>query len=60
MQERAGMAGFIRARFGVYNPGNPDNIIEVEGLVDAGVLYTVISRPILDELGIKPLEKEKV
>ncbi|QOJ79740.1 aspartyl protease [Infirmifilum lucidum] len=51
--------GFIRVRFGVYNPVNPGDVVEVEGLVDTGVIYTVVPRSVLDKLGVKPLERRR-
>ncbi|WP_225876104.1 hypothetical protein [Infirmifilum lucidum] len=53
------MMGFIRVRFGVYNPVNPGDVVEVEGLVDTGVIYTVVPRSVLDKLGVKPLERRR-
>ena len=51
--------GFIKVRVGVYNPQTPENVVEVEGVVDTGAVYTVVRRDILESLGIKPLERRR-
>lgn len=44
---------FIRVRAGIFNPTVPDKVIEVDGIIDAGAIYTVIRRGIPKELDIK-------
>jgi len=51
--------GFLRVRVGLYNPMIPDKVIEVDALVDTGVIYSVVRRDILEQLGVKPLERRK-
>ncbi|MEM2926008.1 MAG: aspartyl protease [Candidatus Bathyarchaeia archaeon] len=51
--------GFIKVRFGVFNPRSPDKTLEVEGIVDTGAIYSVIPRKSLTDLGIKPLERRR-
>lgn len=43
----------------ISNPGNATKARELELLVDSGAVYSVISAPILRELGIKPEEERK-
>lgn len=47
--------GFIKVKFGVFNPLSPIKIAEVGGMVDTGAVYSVIHRRRLGELGIKPI-----
>lgn len=51
--------GFIRVKFGVFNPRSPTKITEVEGIVDTGAIYSVISKRRLEELDIKPIERRR-
>ncbi len=51
--------GFIRVRFGVFNPLNRDKVVELEGVVDTGAIYSVIPRKVLEELGIRPIERRR-
>jgi len=51
--------GFVRVKFGVYNPLSPEKVVEVEGIVDTGAVYSVIPRSILEELGVRPLERRR-
>ncbi|WP_274379607.1 hypothetical protein [Vulcanisaeta thermophila] len=30
--------GYVRVKVGIYNPGNPERVIEVDGLVDTGAV----------------------
>ncbi len=51
--------GFVRVRVGVFNPSDPGRVVEVEGVVDAGAVYTVIRRDILEGLGLRPLGRRR-
>ncbi|MCD6470854.1 aspartyl protease [Candidatus Bathyarchaeota archaeon] len=51
--------GVIKVKFGIFNPLVPRGSVEVEGVVDAGAMYSVIPRKILEELEVKPLERRK-
>ncbi len=51
--------GFIKVKFGVFNPHSPTRIIELEGIVDTGAVYSVIPRRRLEELDIEPIERRK-
>jgi len=51
--------GFIKVKFGVFNPLSPTKITEVEGIVDTGAIYSVIPRGRLEELGVKPIERRR-
>jgi clan AA aspartic protease len=37
----------------------PQHLIELEGIVDTGAIYSVVPRRILEELGIKPVERRR-
>jgi len=50
--------GLVKVRFGLFNPLAPKEPVEMDGVVDTGAVYSVIPRRILEELGVKPLEKE--
>jgi hypothetical protein len=43
---------FLKLRTGLYNPEKPEKIIEVEGIVDTGTIYSVVRRDILEQLGV--------
>ena len=51
--------GFVKVRAGVFNPEVPDKVIEVDGIVDTGAIYSVIRRDILEELGVKPSRRRR-
>lgn len=51
--------GLVKVRFGLFNPLAPKEPVEVDGVVDAGAVYSVIPRRILEELGVKPLERRR-
>ena len=51
--------GITTVRVKVHNPAMPEKCKEVEVPVDTGAVYTVVKGEILQELGIKPLEKRK-
>jgi predicted aspartyl protease len=51
--------GFVRVRAGLYNPLQPEKVIEVDAIVDTGVVYSVVGRDILEKLGVKPLRRRK-
>ncbi len=46
-------------RAGLYNPEKPEKVIEVEAIVDTGAIYSVIRRDILEQLGVKPVERRR-
>jgi clan AA aspartic protease len=43
----------------VGNPSNPEVTEKVDFLVDSGAVYSVVSAPTLEKLGIKPLAEEE-
>jgi aspartyl protease family protein len=51
--------GFIRIKLGIFNPMTPQHLIEQEGIVDTGAIYSVVPRRILEELGVKPVERRR-
>ena len=51
--------GFIKVRFGVFNPLKPDRVLELEGVVDTGAIYTVLPTNLMKELGVKPISKRR-
>ncbi len=42
----------------VGNLATPDQTVAVEFIVDSGAVYSVVPRPILDQLGIQPIASE--
>jgi aspartyl protease family protein len=50
---------FLKLRVGLYNPEKPEKVIEVEGIVDTGAIYSVVRRDILEQLGVKPVERRR-
>jgi predicted aspartyl protease len=50
---------FLKAKVGLYNPAQPDRVIEVEALVDTGAVYSVVRRGVLEQLRIRPLERRR-
>ena len=51
--------GFVKVKVGVFNPADPSRVLEIEGIVDTGAVYTVIRRNILESLGLKPLGRRR-
>ena len=51
--------GFVRVRLGIYNPSAPERVVELEGIVDTGAIYSVIPRSVLEELGVRPIERRR-
>jgi len=50
---------FVRVRLGIYNPSAPERVVELEGIVDTGAIYSVIPRSVLEELGVRPIERRR-
>ncbi len=46
--------GLTTVKAFVANPVNPDRRVSVEFLVDSGAMYTLVSREVLQDLGIEP------
>ena len=42
----------------VGNPANPEVTEKLEFLIDSGAIYSVVPRPVLDKLGIRPLTEQ--
>ena len=51
--------GFVKVKFGVFNPTVPTEAVELDGVVDTGAMYSVIPRSLLEKLKIKLLERGK-
>jgi len=51
--------GFVKVKFGIFNPLAPKETVELDGVIDTGAMYSVIPRSQLEKLKIKPLEKRK-
>jgi len=49
--------GFVKVKFRIYNPADRSKFVDVEGVVDTGAIYTVISRSYLESIDLKPVEK---
>ena len=43
--------GFVKVRVGLYNPLQPEKVIEVDAVVDTGAIYSVVRRDFLEKLG---------
>ena len=43
----------------VGNPSTPDVTERIEFLIDSGAIYSVVSTPVLERLGIKPLAEQE-
>ena len=51
--------GIVKVRFKVYNPADMSRYVEVDGIVDTGAVYSVISSSLLNSIGVKPLERRR-
>lgn len=51
--------GFVKVKFGAFNPLDPSEAVELDGVVDTGAMYSIIPRRLLEELRVKPLERKK-
>jgi clan AA aspartic protease len=51
--------GFVKVKVGLYNPLQPEKVIEVDAIVDTGAVYSVVRRDFLEKLGIKPLGRRR-
>jgi aspartyl protease family protein len=49
----------LNLRAGLYNPEEPERVVEVEAIVDTGAIYSVVRRDILEQLGVKPVERRR-
>jgi aspartyl protease family protein len=49
----------LKLRAGLYNPEEPERVVEVEAIVDTGAIYSVVRRDILEQLGVKPVERRR-
>jgi predicted aspartyl protease len=43
----------------VGNPSDPDNTRALEFLIDSGVIYSVVPRAVLEDLGIRPIARQE-
>jgi predicted aspartyl protease len=43
----------------IANPANPSVAVPVEFIVDSGAVYSVVPTPILEQLGIQPLKRDR-
>jgi predicted aspartyl protease len=50
---------FLKLRVGLYNPEKPERVVEVEGIVDTSAMYSVVRRDVLEQLGVKPVERRR-
>jgi aspartyl protease family protein len=46
--------GFVHVSVKLFAPGNGHAPVEVEMLVDTGAIFTLVPRPILEQLGVRP------
>jgi predicted aspartyl protease len=52
--------GFTYVRVTVASPGSPEKSEEIELLVDTGAILSVIPRPMLERLGVTPVDTQRV
>jgi predicted aspartyl protease len=57
--ERFLSMGFVKVRVGLYNPLQPEKVIEVDAIANTGAIYSVVRRDLLEELGVKPLRRRR-
>lgn len=51
--------GFTTVKIKIFNLVDPGRTEEVEVLVDSGALYSVLSRHLLEKLGINPVRRRR-
>jgi len=51
--------GFLKVKVELFNPVQPDRIVEVEAFVDTGAIYSAVGSDVLEQLGVKPVERRK-
>jgi len=51
--------GMTKVVLQVKNPKNEKKILEKEFLVDSGAAFTVVPKPLLDKINIKPIREQK-
>jgi len=51
--------GLTVLRIEIGNPSNPERTESLDFLVDSGAIYSVVPRPVLERLGIKPLAEQE-
>ena len=51
--------GFLKVKVGLFNPVQPDRVVEVEALVDTGAVYSAVGSDVLEQLGVEPLERRR-
>lgn len=52
--------GFTYVEVSLSNPASPEKKVEVNLLVDSGVLFTSVPSELLQKLGLKPVERRKL
>ena len=50
---------FLKVKVGLFNPVQPDRVVEAEALVDTGAIYSAVRCDILEQLGVKPIERRR-
>jgi len=53
------LVGFLKVKVGLFNPVQPDRVVEVEALVDTGAVYSAVGSDVLEQLGVEPLERRR-
>jgi len=51
--------GLIVFELEVANPATPEKTEKVEFLIDSGAVYSVVPIPVLERLGIRPLQEQQ-
>jgi len=57
--ERFLVMGFVKVRVGLYNPLQPEKVIEVDAIANTGAIYSIVRRDLLEKLGVKPLRRRR-
>ncbi|RLE52679.1 MAG: aspartyl protease [Candidatus Methanomethylicota archaeon] len=51
--------GVVKVFFRVYNPRDVSKFVDVEGVVDTGAVYTVVPKKLLEDIGMRPVERRR-
>jgi len=51
--------GVVKVFFRVYNPRDVSKFVDVEGVVDIGAVYTVVPKKLLEDIGMRPVERRR-
>lgn len=49
----------VKVFFRVYNPRDVSKFVDVKGVVDTGAVYTVVPKKLLEDIGMRPVERRR-